>query len=1040
MAFVNSLTSRFSFGLKKCKLLCLAWLVVFLAAIAALAAYYYFQADALQEEAQRQLQSVTHSKVNHIDDWLAERQKDLETFTNHKNFLEKIAKVDLHPEFQSEIQNRIEAFVQAYNYGRFSFIDAQGRILFDVGELTNHTIHEHTQKLIEKANATGELASQLFWHEGIFHYDVVAKLVSPDDQQTHLGNIILHIDPTDFLIPFVDSWPVETETGISHLVFQDESGYAFLACRQDKGEVTFVYEPIKPDSAMALYLRSHLKEVRFPINYSHTHGNHSEEPSSHTFIELNVETSSHHAGEIFVYHHHIENVDWILLSHIDKSEVYAPLYRNMIVVSLVLILALALLVVLFRNVQQKEIERIKLKQMEASRAYFMELFTGAPVAYCLLDHKGQILEVNEAWTQLTGYEKPMVLGRYYDFLIEESSVHLPLESLLVQDSNQSFELIIHTANGERREVIFQTRTSFSADASQIKIHCILINVTEQRQTEKRLRLAAKVYAETGEGIMVTTADLKVVMVNNAFTRILGYQPDEVIGKTPAFIKSGRHDAAFYQDMWQVIETKGIWQGEIWNRHKTGYVLPEWLTITELRDEQGEVENYVGVFADITQLKESESKLDYLAHYDVLTGLINRRRFVANLDYAIAHAKRDNALLAVLVLGLDRFKDVNDSFGHGVGDEVLIKASQLLQETIREADSIARLGGDQFVVLLEDLHSHDDAARVADKFIQILSEPFSLDGNLVVSVGCSIGISLFPSLATRPEELMQQADSALYLAKKKGRGSYEYFSVEMTQHALQRMAIESELKLAVRHNELRVFYQPQVDFDTGKIKGVEALVRWQHPNHGLQYPGYFIAVAEESGLTASIGEWVLKETCRQAKHWNDQGFPKLVYAVNISSKQMVYSDLCEMVLSSLEESGLPPEQLELEITESTLMEQGQNAVGFLEYLRGLGVRIAIDDFGTGYSSLAYLKSLPLDVLKIDKSFIDDIPGDETGMQIVNTIISMAHNLHLEVLAEGVENETQQRYLQLKGCDYFQGYLTSAALPPDEFAEHFLKKTH
>ncbi|MDX1353731.1 MAG: diguanylate cyclase, partial [Thiomicrorhabdus sp.] len=543
-------------------------------------------------------------------------------------------------------------------------------------------------------------------------------------------------------------------------------------------------------------------------------------------MELNLETSKHH-GAIFVYHHHLKNLDWILLSHIDKSEVYAPLYKTVVIVSLFLILVLTLLLFVFRNIQQRETERIQLEHIEASRAYFMELFTSAPVAYCLLNHQGHIIEVNDAWIELTGFDKTQALGRHYDFLIEEPSVKSPLESLFTQKNTQSIEFLIRTANGEHREVNLQAHTSFSADATLTKTHCIFIDVTEQRQTEKRLRLAAKVFSETGEGIMVTTADLEVVMVNNAFTRILGYQPDEIIGKTPRLIKSGRHDKEFYQTMWEAIKTKGIWQGEIWNRHKSGYVLPEWLTITELKDLQGEVENYVGVFADITQLKESETKLDYLAHHDALTGLINRRRFIADLDYAITHAKRDKTLIAVLMLGLDRFKDVNDSFGHGVGDEVLIKVSQLLQETIREADGVARLGGDQFVVLLEDLHSQDDAARVANKLIQILSEPFKLNGNTVVSMGCSIGISLFPNLATNSEELLQQADSALYLAKNKGRGSYQYFSVEMMQHALQRMAIESELKLAVRNNELRVFYQPQVDILTGQLKGVEALVRWQH---------------------------------------------------------------------------------------------------------------------------------------------------------------------------------------------------------------------
>ena len=689
--------------------------------------------------------------------------------------------------------------------------------------------------------------------------------------------------------------------------------------------------------------------------------------------------------------------------------------------------------VLIKRTQQK---------LEESEKRFYNLFAKAPLPYQSLSEEGNILEVNEAWLSLFGFhhaDLDLIIGKpMRNFVTSESASRLETQFRVFLESGHVEEALfdVQTQTGELKQVQVTGRISVASDNS-LRTHCILVDVTEQRRTEQQLRLSDKVFSNTGEGVMVTDSNCQIISVNQAFSNILGYEADEVIGKTPHFLRSGQHDEDFYDVMWHEIKQHGLWQGEIWNRHKDGALVPEWLTITALTNKEREVENYIGVFADISKLKASQAELDYLAHHDVLTKLPNRRKFLSNLEYALSHVKRSQQPFALLTLDLDRFKDVNDSYGHAAGDEVLLHVAQILKENIREGDMVARLGGDEFAILIEDLQQVTDAAQVAKAIISNISAPQKLQDNRVVSVGCSIGIALYPEHGTDSEVLVQHADSALFLAKK-SKGTFEYFTADMTESAMQRMQIEADLKLALTNNELRVFLQPQVNLENNQVKGAEALVRWQHPVKGLLSPFHFIGIAEDSGLIAQIGRWVMYETCRQAKVWYDQGVTDFVYAVNVSPKQLAYTNLLEVVMDVLQETGLPAECLELEITESGLIESGKEAVGLFESLRGLGVRIAIDDFGTGYSSLSYLKTLPIDILKIDKSFVDDIPHNEQGMQIVNTIIAMGHNLGLKVLAEGVESDVQKRFLQLRGCNYYQGYVMSRPVPFKEFHANFIEK--
>jgi diguanylate cyclase (GGDEF)-like protein len=489
-------------------------------------------------------------------------------------------------------------------------------------------------------------------------------------------------------------------------------------------------------------------------------------------------------------------------------------------------------------------------------------------------------------------------------------------------------------------------------------------------------------------------------------------------------------------MWESINSTDAWQGEIWNRRKNGEVYPQWLIITAVKepyDISRQVNNYVASFSDISSRKAAEEEIKQLAFYDPLTQLPNRRLLQEQLKHSIEIERRDGKKLALLMLDLDRFKQVNDNFGHLTGDELLHQVGVRMLARIRDVDLVARLGGDEFVVVLEDIARSEDAARVANEIISVLSKPFHLASGTDVNIGVSIGISLYPEHGDNYGALMSAADAALYQAKDQGRGCYSYFSEELTLVARERIALEARLRRAIEHRELRVFYQPQVDITSGRIVGAEALVRWQDPVEGLIPPLRFIPIAEETGLILQVGEWVLRETCRQGRQWLDEGLQPITLAVNVSPQQFCRGDLSNLVATCLSETGFPAEYLELEMTESGLMEKKDDVLALLNELRSHGVRLAIDDFGTGFSSLAYLKHFPLDVLKIDKSFIDDIPYLKEDMEIAATIISMGHILGFKVLAEGVETPEQLTFLQEKKCDSYQGYIKSQAVSAEIFVE-------
>lgn len=569
----------------------------------------------------------------------------------------------------------------------------------------------------------------------------------------------------------------------------------------------------------------------------------------------------------------------------------------------------------------------------------------------------------------------------------------------------------------------------------IRIRGAIQDISAQKSAETALRQAAAVIENTQEGVIVTDAQKRITMINPACSRVTGYSEAEMLGKKPSILKSGRHDLNHYRQMWASIQTTGSWQGEVWNRRKNGEIFPELLSITAIKDKSGTVTHYVSVFTDISGLKASEERLAFLAHHDPLTQLPNRLMLFTRLNAALTHARRSGSALALLMFDLDRFKDINDSYGHLFGDQLLQQVSERLMQRLRDSDFMARLGGDEFTILLENLARPEDAARVAGELIAALNEPFWLDGNIEIRTSASIGISLFPNLGVTSESLLQQADTAMYRAKAEGRGHFQYFSEHMTQAARERIDLDSRLRRALKQGDLRVFYQAQIDIRSGRIVGAEALVRWLDASEGLISPSRFIPIAEETGLIREIGQWVLHETCRQGRAWLDAGLPPLVLAVNVSGQQIRHGNFNEVVQQALEETGFPAHLLELELTESTLMEDHHAITLLLQKLRARHIRLAIDDFGTGYSSLAYLKRFPLDVLKIDQRFVSDLGQDRDDREIVVAIIELGHTLGFKVLAEGVESPEQLAFLESHGCDLYQGFLRSKPLPASDFLALF-----
>lgn len=683
-----------------------------------------------------------------------------------------------------------------------------------------------------------------------------------------------------------------------------------------------------------------------------------------------------------------------------------------------------------------------LASLQFTEQKFSRAFQLSPDALILSRKSdGLILDVNEGFGRIAGYRREDVLGQTtlgLGLWANPDDRQQMLEQIDSSHPLHDHRSAIVTAQGEIRQTEISTVVmSVSGEACLL---AIVRDVTERLAMESSLRQAATVFENTTEGVIITDARARILAVNRSFTRITGFQPDEVLGQPVAVMSRQADDLELIDNVTQAMNTVGHWQGEAWSRRRNGELYASWINISKAFNPDGSLNHLVAVFSDITALKQTQASLDHQAHHDPLTNLPNRLLFESRLREALAAQSVDRAagIGALMFIDLDRFKQINDSLGHHIGDVLLKSVSERIASVLREGDTVARHGGDEFIVLTPSLQSRDCVAELADRLLAVFKTSF-LAENHEFFVSASIGISLFPEDGDDAQSLIKHADAAMYRAKGQGRNRYEFYTRELTADAHQRMQMENEIRRGLDRGEFSLHYQPKMHLATGNLMGVEALVRWNHPQLGPVDPSYFIPLAEETGLIVELGNQILHEALAQLAAWLEQGIDPVLLAVNVSGTQLIGRKLVDEIAKAIDTYGIPASKLELEITEDFIMNRNSDSISLLHELRAMGVSLSIDDFGTGYSSLNYLKELPLNTLKIDRSFVAGLPDGKKDLAISQTIIVLAHNLGMTVVAEGVETEGQKLLLKQQGCDAIQGFLVSPALPAQAFADQFLRNT-
>jgi len=639
----------------------------------------------------------------------------------------------------------------------------------------------------------------------------------------------------------------------------------------------------------------------------------------------------------------------------------------------------------------------------------------------------RIVDANNAACLFYGYSKNELLNLKISDINCLSPEQIKVEmSLAAEQKRLFFEFRHRLASGEIRDV--EVYSGPVLINGRKHLHSIIHDVTEKKKAESQLRLAAQVIASSAEGVTMTDHQGNILFVNRAFSQITGYTQEEVLGKNPSLLSSGRHSREFYQEMWEELTARGSWTGEIWNRKKDGTVYPEWLSISHVEGPDTESSSFVGIFSDISRLKAAEERIMKLANFDMLTGLPNRTLFADRTAQAISHCRQRKLPLAMIYVDIDFFKKINDTLGHRVGDDVIVAVSSRIKELMRPEDTIARIGGDECALLLVE-SSAETAATMAKKIISSFNTPLHT-GGMDISLTLSIGITMFPVDGEDFETLFRNADTAMYRVKQEGKNSFRFYTAEMQDRAVRHWAIEVGLRDAISRNEISIHYQPQVSLTTGRVTGAEALARWHHPVLGDLHPAEFIPIAEESGSILALGELILRSAIRQAFQWIRGGISDFNIAVNISALQMRQPDFVFRIANILREEEFPPQNLELELTESLAMRDPELAIELIQELRRMGIKVAMDDFGTGYSSLSYLKKFNFSRLKIDRSFIQDIETNAESLAIVKAIVGICDSLEILTIAEGVETEIQMNLMRSLGCKETQGFFVAQPMPAEE----------
>jgi diguanylate cyclase (GGDEF)-like protein/PAS domain S-box-containing protein len=679
------------------------------------------------------------------------------------------------------------------------------------------------------------------------------------------------------------------------------------------------------------------------------------------------------------------------------------------------------------------------KLVRESEEIFHKTFNLAAVGIARVALDGSWLEVNESICEIVGYTKAELLNLTFQDITHPDDLNIDLEYVqqILAGSIPTYRLEKRYFHKDGHIVWVNLSVALvrKIEGTPSFFISIVEDINLRKQTESQLLKLSQAVEQSPNTIVITDLEANIEYVNATFTKVTGYTLEEARGKNPRILQSGRTPKATYVRMWEQLSRGEEWRGELINQSKDGNEYIEWALISPVRQTDGHITNYLAVKENITDKKFAEERIKQLAYFDQLTGLPNRSLLNERFKYAMSLAERSGEQLAVMFLDLDHFKDINDTLGHSIGDAVLIEVANRLKATIREEDTVSRLGGDEFILVFPGINA-DGAAIVASKLVEAVSMPYLIDEHELVGTP-SIGIAIYPNDGDNFEDLLKNADTAMYRVKQESRNNFRFFTAEMQSHSERNLQLVNAMRHALERNEFHLLYQPQVTLSDGHIIGAEALLRWQHPELGLISPAEFIPIAEDSGQIIHIGEWVLRESVSQMKAWMDSGLPPMVVAVNLSAIQFRQPHLPELVTRILEEAQLPAEYLELELTEAVAMDDPQVAVNIMDELFARGIRMSIDDFGTGYSSLSYLKRFKVYKLKIDQSFVRDISDDPEDKAIVTAIINLASSLDMHTIAEGVETAAQLAFLRLQGCDEVQGYYFSKPLPAIQF-EEFVRK--
>ncbi|GAB4272604.1 MAG: hypothetical protein Kow0065_21770 [Methylomicrobium sp.] len=676
----------------------------------------------------------------------------------------------------------------------------------------------------------------------------------------------------------------------------------------------------------------------------------------------------------------------------------------------------------------------KLRQHDALLNTMIE---NAPTSIKVISNNGELVLINKIGLDMLGVDNVEQVRESGLLSFVDEPFHDAFQRLVentLRGMSDSLEFSITSRRGAKRWLRSKTTPLYGANDELIGMLGMTTDITASRKADEQLRLSARVFDSAQEGILVTDLNGTIVNINEAFTLITGYTPQDVLGKTPAVLQSGEHDAAFYEAMWDSIRTRGQWQGEIWNRKKDGGLYPEWLTISSIVDEAGHVTHYVGIFSDHTLIKQHEKELERIAHFDMLTGIPNRFLLDDRLQRAIAHAKREKTLLAVCYLDLDSFKPINDNLGHEAGDAVLIETARRLKHTVRDIDTVARLGGDEFVILLSGLTNTDECIVTLERMLDAITRPITVQ-DTPCKISASIGVTIYPEDNGEADTLLRHADQAMYVAKQSGKNRYYFYNAEQEQRLRSLSEMLQQIERGLIQREFELFYQPKVEIHSGRVIGAEALIRWRHPERGLLTPIDFLPLVEHSELEIVMGDWVIDCALEQHHQWRQQGL-MLELSINISANHLQAADFVGKLTRKLAGyPNLPKGTLQIEILETAALEDFGKVIKIIEACRRLGISFALDDFGTGYSSLTYLRNLPAKTIKIDQSFVRDMLADQGDQAIVEGIIALAKTFARQTVAEGVETLAHLRTLRAMGCEIGQGYGIARPMTATDFASWY-----